>query len=280
MHARVTSECQLQGHSSSDQPRTASRADLRVPRSQPPRPLARAQPSPPHRLGPPGGYLLPRGSRRRGRWDVKTAAGRVATTHLVPQCAVGPPAAHAKPARQSPPLPCGADVYAPFHRPDAFDPPTQSPCPPRWCPFISPGFGATIRLRGPTEHVLHTHHSTERLQGSTLAKPTRNTNQTQHTHNNLTHPRPRRTPALDGRNQKTGSHHHSMPYQSKTVPTPSQLLRRITAAGDAQRTPPPPFFFFFFFFFWRVGGGADCYSPSRTIRIGLLIFKLDANFEP
>ena len=48
----------------------------------------------------------------------------------------------------------------PLHRPDAFDPPTQSPCPPRWCPFISPGFGATIRLRGPLRHVLHTHHTT------------------------------------------------------------------------------------------------------------------------
>ena len=98
-----------------------------------------------------------------------------------PAC-VRPPAHRARPTRQSPSRPlCGPDVYAPFHRPDAFDPPTQSPCPPRWCPFISPGFGATIRLRGPTKHVLHTHQTTERLQGSTLAKPTRNTNQTQHT---------------------------------------------------------------------------------------------------
>ena len=55
----------------------------------------------------------------------------------------------------------------PLYRPDAFDPPmdppAQSPCPPRWCPFISPGFGATIRLRGPLRHILHLHHSTERF---------------------------------------------------------------------------------------------------------------------
>ena len=45
---------------------------------------------------------------------VKTAAGRAATTHPVAQRAVGHTAAHAKPPRQSPPLPpLGADVYAP-----------------------------------------------------------------------------------------------------------------------------------------------------------------------
>ena len=142
---------------------TASRADPRVPRSQPPRPLARAQPSPPHRLGPPGGYLLPRDSRRRRRWVVKTAAGRAATSHPVAQRAVGHVAAHARPPRQSPSLPRGADVYAPSTGRMRSTPPTQSPCPPRWCPFISPGFGATIRLRGPLRHILRSHHSTERF---------------------------------------------------------------------------------------------------------------------
>ena len=46
----------------------------------------------------------------------------------VPAC--GRPSRSTRPpARQSPPLPRGADVYAPFHRPDAFDPPTLSPLP-------------------------------------------------------------------------------------------------------------------------------------------------------
>ena len=122
----------------------------------------------------------------------------------------------------------------PLPRPDAFDPPTQSPCPPRWCPFISPGFGATIRLRGPTKHVLHTPYygTTPGLhtnQAHTQHKP--NAAHTTTTQPNLEEPRP-----LDDHNQKTGSHHRSMPYQSKITPTPPQLPRRITAAGDAQRT--------------------------------------------
>ena len=81
----------------------------------------------------------------------------------------------------------------PLYRPDAFDPPTQSPCPPRWCQFISPRFGATIRLRGPLRHVLHTQHTTERLhasQGPHTAQTKRNT-----LDNHLPRRAPRITPA-------------------------------------------------------------------------------------
>ena len=107
----------------------------------------------------------------------------------------------------------------PLHRPDAFDPPAQSPCPPRWCPFISPGFGATIRLRGPLRHVLHTHHTTERFYNPTRAKA-----HTQHkpntTHSATTHPQPRRTPALKSPNQKDRQlpPHHATPVGNCTDP--------------------------------------------------------------
>ena len=84
----------------------------------------------------------------------------------------------------------------PLPRPDAFDPPAQSPCPPRWCPFISPGFGATIRLRGPLRHVLHTHHTTERFYNPTRAKaPTQHKPSATHS-----------TTAHMGDNQGRGTH--------------------------------------------------------------------------